>query len=98
MRISDAFDLYAIRSLIRSTRRPSRRGVRGCEEKICFEYWDEAVGVAVRYKERVALQFGDFGPYWCRGHDSWHVGHRGKQDALLQAHGWGPLLANEEVA
>ena len=55
----------------------------------CFgkKSWNypEAKNIAERYSDRVALQFGNFSAYYCHEHESWHVGHRGKRDALLKS-------------
>lgn len=54
----------------------------GCDGKVRITDYRQAVEITAAYNARVVLQFGEFGPYWCRRHHAWHVGHRGKRDAL----------------
>ena len=37
----------------------------GCTGKKRFQYYDIPFMICKEYNERVALQFGDFAPYWC---------------------------------
>ena len=55
-----------------------------CFGKRSYSYPD-AVSAVLRYTRRVALTFGEFNCYYCPGHESWHIGHRGKRDALVKA-------------
>jgi hypothetical protein len=60
------------------------RKAGGCSGKKRFNRYDIPWQISQDYNERVALQFGSFGPYWCRHHDAWHVGHKGRKQAVLQ--------------
>jgi len=55
-----------------------------CFGKRSYEYPD-AVRVVLLYVNRVALMFGEFDSYYCWVHGAWHVGHRGKRNALVDA-------------
>jgi hypothetical protein len=57
----------------------------GCRGKKRFQYYDVPFRICQEYNERVALQFGEFAPYWCSHHDAWHVGHKGKKTAIFAA-------------
>jgi hypothetical protein len=60
------------------------RKTGGCRGKKRFDRYDIPWQITQDYNDRVVLQFGSFGPYWCRYHDAWHVGHKGRKQAILQ--------------
>ena len=59
------------------------RDLGKCLGKRSYSYPD-AVNAVLRYTRRVALTFGEFNCYYCSVHASWHIGHRGKRDALVK--------------
>ena len=53
----------------------SLKKARKCHGKYRFERYEEALNLAEKYMETVAMTFHPMVPYWCEHHDGWHIGH-----------------------
>jgi hypothetical protein len=57
-----------------------------CDDKRRFSTYSRAWEEAVSYTRRVALLLSPMEPYYCRNHEVYHIGHRGKSREERQSY------------